>query len=224
MPDAAGGKGSRKVNAKNLRGRVRRVPILARRSPLPLMSLKSIVGALGACLLVCSGVATPENSLEAALERYPAADGPYIIVPVNNDAEATLILDTIEKVNELGEAASEPLHMQTYRIDNAVLLIRRLNENMRIYATGADEGLKEDVMVALRKAEGMRGRATVEVEEVRHMKDERELWILKADGPGLAYMIRFMPVAGGGTQMVIHAGARYVRTPAEAKALVDKLR
>lgn len=55
--------------------------------------------------------------------------------------------------------------------------------------TRADAHLSQEVMTAIRQREQGKGRASVELQEVRQMPDGREVWVLQSIGEGVAYVV-----------------------------------
>jgi hypothetical protein len=62
--------------------------------------------------------------------------------------------------------------------------------------TKADAHLAQEVMTAIRQREQGKGRASVELQEVRQMPDGREVWVLQSIGEGVAYVVSLGSSAG----------------------------
>ena len=65
--------------------------------------------------------------------------------------------------------------------------------------TKADGLLKHDILSQIKKVELSRHRGTPEVEEVRLLPDGREVWVLKNNAQGVAYIVTLKRAQQGGT-------------------------
>jgi hypothetical protein len=70
--------------------------------------------------------------------------------------------------------------------------------SLPVAPTRADAQLTGEILNAIRRKEQGKGRAQVELEEVRHMADGREVWVLQSLLEGIAYVVSF----GSSTQGV----------------------
>jgi hypothetical protein len=57
--------------------------------------------------------------------------------------------------------------------------------------TNAVPGLADKVLEAITQAEARKGRLAARIEEVRHLPDGREVWVLHSLGKGIAYVVTF---------------------------------
>ena len=68
--------------------------------------------------------------------------------------------------------------------------------------TRADAHLAGEILSAIRRKEQSKGRASAELQEVRHMADGREVWILQSPLGGIAYVVSFRSSAQGVTRVL----------------------
>jgi hypothetical protein len=57
--------------------------------------------------------------------------------------------------------------------------------------TKAIDSLAQQVLASIRSEELKKGRSTANVEEVRHLQDGREVWVLHTLSAGIAYVVAF---------------------------------
>ena len=75
--------------------------------------------------------------------------------------------------------------------------------------TSADPVLKKDTLALIERAEASKGRANPEVEDIKHLKDGREVWILKSEHAGIAYIVHFKPSPQGGMDIEMNGPNEY---------------
>ena len=75
--------------------------------------------------------------------------------------------------------------------------------------TKADAVLKKDTLALVATAEASKGRANPEVEDIKHLKDGREVWILKSEQVGIAYIVHFKPSPRGGIDIEMNGPNEY---------------
>ena len=73
----------------------------------------------------------------------------------------------------------------------------------------ADPVLKQDILALITKAEGAEGRTDPQVEDIKLLKDGGEVWVLKSDGDGIAYIVHFKPSPQGGTDIEMSGPKKY---------------
>jgi len=67
----------------------------------------------------------------------------------------------------------------------------------------ADAVLKKDILALLTKAEAADGRSKPQVEDIKPMKNGKEVWILKSSQGGIAYIVGFKASPRGGSDIEI---------------------
>ncbi|SDS14526.1 hypothetical protein SAMN05444173_2018 [Opitutus sp. GAS368] len=75
--------------------------------------------------------------------------------------------------------------------------------------TIADPVLKKDTLALITKAEATKGRANPELEDIKHLKDGREVWVLKSEHDGIAYIVHFKPSPQGGVDIEMSGPKEY---------------
>lgn len=75
--------------------------------------------------------------------------------------------------------------------------------------TRADPVLKKDIFALITKAEAAEGRTDPQVEDVKLLKDGKEVWILKSAQDGIAYVVGFKPSPQGGTDIEMSTAKKY---------------
>jgi hypothetical protein len=75
--------------------------------------------------------------------------------------------------------------------------------------TIADPVLKKDILAQIAEAEARNGRTNPEVEDFKHLKDGSEVWVLKSDDDGIAYVVHFKPSPQGGVDFEMSGPEEY---------------
>ena len=78
--------------------------------------------------------------------------------------------------------------------------------------TSADAVLKQDILALIAKAELTKNRTNPEVDDVKLMKDGREVWILKSGTDGIAYIVTLKASPQGGTDVQLNGPTAFSRT------------
>ena len=73
----------------------------------------------------------------------------------------------------------------------------------------ADAVLKKDILALITKAEAADGRSDPQVEDIKPMKDGKEVWVLKSDREGIAYIVGFKPSPQGGSDIEMSGPKKY---------------
>lgn len=77
--------------------------------------------------------------------------------------------------------------------------------------TRAVPALAQQAMDSIAQQESRKGRSVANLEEVRHLTDGREVWVLKTLGEGIAYIVAFASPAQPGTDIRITGPTVYAR-------------
>jgi len=75
--------------------------------------------------------------------------------------------------------------------------------------TKAVPALKQKCMDSIASAEFKKGRSVANLEEVRHLKDGREVWILNTLGEGVAYVVAFENPSSGDSNVRMEGPTSY---------------
>jgi hypothetical protein len=69
--------------------------------------------------------------------------------------------------------------------------------------TRAVPALAQQAMESITQQENRKGRSVANLEEVRHLQDGREVWVLNSLGEGIAYIVAFQSPTQPGTDIRI---------------------
>lgn len=75
----------------------------------------------------------------------------------------------------------------------------------------ADAVMKKGILALITKAEAADGRSDPQVEDIKPMRDGKEVWILKSDQDGIAYIVSFKPSPQGGSDIELSGPKKYQR-------------
>lgn len=71
--------------------------------------------------------------------------------------------------------------------------------------------LAQQAMDSITTQENRKGRSVANLEEVRHLQDGREVWVLKTPGEGVAYIVAFAAPTQPGTDIRITGPTTFAR-------------
>ena len=77
--------------------------------------------------------------------------------------------------------------------------------------TKAVPALAQQAMDSITQQESRKGRSVANLEEVRHLQDGREVWVLKTLGEGVAYIVAFAAPSQPGTDIRITGPTVYAK-------------
>ena len=77
--------------------------------------------------------------------------------------------------------------------------------------TQAVPELARQALESIASQEARKGRSVANLEEVRHLQDGREVWVLKSLGEGIAYVVSFAAPTQPGTDIRITGPTVYAR-------------
>jgi hypothetical protein len=77
--------------------------------------------------------------------------------------------------------------------------------------TRAVPALAQQAMDSIAQQESRKGRSVANLEEVRHLQDGREVWVLKTLGEGIAYIVAFAAPTQPGTDIRITGPTVYAK-------------
>ncbi len=109
------------------------------------------------------------------------------------------IINAGNKINREAEAKGSPFRWEMTDLGRGSTAMRRVMIDLPIGHTSAGDILKKDILTQIGKVEASYQRGTPELKEVRLLPDGREVWILKNQDSGLAYVLSLKPAVNGGT-------------------------
>jgi hypothetical protein len=112
--------------------------------------------------------------------------------------------------NTQAEATGSPFRWESKNVEGGAILTLVMVD-LSSGPTRADALLKHDIVALIEKAEAAEGRSAPQVEDVKPLKDGREVWILKSDKDGIAYIVGFKPSSQGGTDIELSGPKKYQR-------------
>jgi hypothetical protein len=110
--------------------------------------------------------------------------------------------------NQEAEASGSPFRWKTQSVNGGTAMFLVLVD-LPSGPTIADAVLKKDTLALIAKAEGTKGRANPEIEDIKHLKDGREVWTLKSTRGGIAYVINFKRSPQGGVDIEMSGPKEY---------------
>ena len=111
--------------------------------------------------------------------------------------------------NTQAEASGSPFRWKTQSVNGGTAMFLVMAD-LPSGPTIADPVLKKDTLALIAKAEAGKGRANPEVEDIKHLKDGGEVWILKASShDGIAYVVHFKSSSQGGVDAEMSGPKEY---------------
>lgn len=110
--------------------------------------------------------------------------------------------------NRQAEDSGSPFRMKTQSAGGGTMVYRVMID-LPSGPTKADPVLKKDTLALVATAEASKGREYPEVEDIKHLKDGREVWISKAERVGIAYIVHFKPSLRGGIDIEMNGPNEY---------------
>lgn len=110
--------------------------------------------------------------------------------------------------NREAEASGSPFRWETQTVGGGTAMFLVMVD-LPSGPTTADPLLKEDTLALIAKAEASKGRSSPEIEDIKRLKDGREVWVLKSDRIGIAYIVAFRPAPQGGVDIEINGPKEY---------------
>jgi hypothetical protein len=110
------------------------------------------------------------------------------------------LTSSVEYANRKAEADDSPFRWKAKTVPGGSILTRVLAD-LPSEPSRADPVLKQDTLALIAKMEAVAGRTDPQVEDVKLMKDRREVWLLRSGSDGIAYIVNFRQSAHGGTDI-----------------------
>ncbi|MGC2031019.1 MAG: hypothetical protein WA642_13455 [Steroidobacteraceae bacterium] len=122
--------------------------------------------------------------------------------------QSSPLSSSVDYANKKAEADGSPFRWKSKTVPGGSMLIRVL-ANLPSGPSRADPVVKQDALAQIAKLEAVAGRTKPQVEDIKLLKDGRELWLLKTERDGIAYIVDFRPSALGGTDIGISKPQSY---------------
>ena len=120
-------------------------------------------------------------------------------------ADTSSISSTVSSANKQMEAKGSPFRYVARDSTSMQLTLMPLPAG----PSKAVPELAQQVMDSIGKEEAKAGRGSALLEEVRHLQDGREVWVLQSLSGGVAYVIAFANPAQAGTDIRITGPTTY---------------
>lgn len=116
------------------------------------------------------------------------------------------------RLNREAKATGSPFRWESESRGGNAIITRVLLDLPR-GDTKADAPLKKDILSKIERVESSKGRGAPEIAEICLMPDGREVWVLKNQQHGVAYVIRMEPAPQGGTDFTVAGPEHFRRKP-----------
>jgi hypothetical protein len=120
---------------------------------------------------------------------------------------ATPMSSAVEEANKQMELKGSPFRYRA--VDDSSMTLTLLP--LPVGPTQAVPALAQQALESIATQEGRKGRSVANLEEVRHLQDGREVWVLKTLGEGVAYIVAFASPSQPGTDIRITGPTVYAR-------------
>jgi hypothetical protein len=106
----------------------------------------------------------------------------------------------VEYANRKAETDGSPFRWKAESLPGGSKLVKVLAD-LPSGPSRADPVLKHDTLDLISKMESAAGRAEPQVEDVKLLKNGKEVWLLKTGSNGIAYIVDFKQSAQGGNDI-----------------------
>jgi hypothetical protein len=106
----------------------------------------------------------------------------------------------VEYANRKAETDGSPFRWKAESVPGGSKLVKVLAD-LPSSPSRADPVLKHDTLDLILKMESAAGRPEPQVEDVKLLKNGKEVWLLKTGSVGIAYIVNFKQSAQGGTDI-----------------------
>jgi hypothetical protein len=127
----------------------------------------------------------------------------FVILPVLFGLAACLsssLTTEVEYANRKAETDGSPFRWKAEPFPGGSKLVKVLAD-LPSGPSRADPVLKHDTLDLISKMESAAGRPEPQVEDVKLLKNAKEVWLLKTGSNGIAYIVDFKQSAQGGTDI-----------------------
>lgn len=122
--------------------------------------------------------------------------------------ENTTAMNAVRIANRQAEATGSPFRWETKSVGGGTAMYLVM-QDLPSGPTSADPVLAKDTLALIARAEATKGRTNPEIEDVKHLKDGREVWVPKSDPGGIAYVVTFKPSPQGGVDIEMSGPVEY---------------
>jgi len=112
---------------------------------------------------------------------------------------ATPMSSAVSEANQQMELKGSPFRYRAVDDSSMTLTLMPLP----VGPSKAVPALAQQALESIATQEGRKGRSVANLEEVRHLQDGREVWVLKSLGEGVAYIVAFAAPSQPGTDIRI---------------------
>jgi hypothetical protein len=123
-------------------------------------------------------------------------------------SQSTSLSSSVEYANKKAESEGSPFRWKSKTVPGGSMLVRVLAD-LPSGGSRADPVVKQDTLALIAKSEEVAGRMYPQVEDIKLLKDGREVWLLKTGRDGIAYIVDFRQSAQGGTDIGISKPQSY---------------
>jgi hypothetical protein len=127
----------------------------------------------------------------------------FVILPMLFGLTACLsssLTTEVEYANRKAETDGSPFRWKAESVPGGSKLVKVLAD-LPSSPSRADPVLKHDTLDLILKMESAAGRPEPQVEDVKLLKNGKEVWLLKTGSVGIAYIVNFKQSAQGGTDI-----------------------
>lgn len=142
--------------------------------------------------------------------KWPAAAGLTAMLCALGGCASSDLVNGAALANRQAEASGSPFRWQPRQVNGATRLVLVLAD-LPSGPSRADALAKKEIMRLIGESEAAAGRAEPQVEDIKPLPNNREVWLLKVDREGLAYIVHLKPSAGGGTNLEITGPQPYAK-------------
>jgi hypothetical protein len=132
--------------------------------------------------------------------------GALLAIPAHGD-ELTSFARAANKQNK---AKGIPFRWETTNLPADTVMVLRMLP-LPVGPSKADATLTSDTLASMSEKEQVENRGIAELEEVRLMQDGGEVWILKSNDGGIAYVVHFENSPQGGVDIRLSGPYKYVK-------------
>src|SRR4051812_48735764 len=120
---------------------------------------------------------------------------------------ATPMSSAVTEANKKMELNGSPFRYRAVDDSSMTLTLMPLP----VGPTRAVPPLAQQVLESIATQESRKGRSVANLEEVRHLQDGREVWVLKTLGEGVAYIVAFASPSQPGSDIRITGPTVYLK-------------